>query len=103
MSSITHFKDVKATVRKHEAASSFRQRYWLFVLPATLVIGGVIVFPWVFTVWMALHEWKVTGDHAFVGLANFVNLFGDQRFIESIWRTFWFTLLATLIPIFLGV
>jgi multiple sugar transport system permease protein len=105
MSSTTHLDDASAAPPKpkSQAAASFRQRYWPFVLPGTLVICGVIVFPWTFTVWMALHEWKVTGDHAFVGLANFIGLFSDQRFIESIWRTLWFTLLATLIPVVLGV
>ena len=104
MNSVTHpLKDMSAAAPKSQTAGSFRQRYWPFVLPGTLVICGVIVFPWIFTVWMALHEWKVTGDHAFVGLANFINLFGDQRFIESIWRTLWFTVLATLIPVILGV
>ena len=79
------------------------RKYWMFAAPATIVIALVIVFPWVFTLWMSAHEWKVTGDHAFVGLDNYIKLFGDERFLESVWRTFWFTLLATLIPIFLGV
>jgi len=79
------------------------RRYWVFAAPATIVIALVIVFPWIFTLWMSVHEWKVTGDHAFVGLANYTRLLGDERFLQSVWRTFWFTLLATVIPIFLGV
>jgi multiple sugar transport system permease protein len=79
------------------------RKYWMFIAPATIVVGLVIVFPWIFTLWMSAHEWKVTGDHAFIGLANYIKLVTDQRFLESMWRTFWFTLLATLIPIVLGV
>ena len=79
------------------------RKYWLFIAPATIVVGLVIVFPWIFTLWMSAHEWNVTGDHAFVALANYKRLITDQRFLESMWRTFWFTLLATLIPIVLGV
>ena len=33
--------------------------YWPFVLPAMIVVLAVIVFPWAFTVWMSMHEWKV--------------------------------------------
>ena len=33
--------------------------FWPFVLPAVLVVGSVIVFPWAFTVWMSLHEWTI--------------------------------------------
>jgi len=79
------------------------RKYWIFIAPATIAVGLVIVFPWIFTLWMSAHEWNVTGDHAFVGFANYRKLFTDQRFLESVWRTFWFTLLATLIPIVLGV
>jgi multiple sugar transport system permease protein len=79
------------------------RKYWIFIAPATVAVGLVIVFPWVFTLWMSAHEWNVTGDHAFAGLANYKKLFTDERFLESVWRTFWFTLLATLIPIVLGV
>lgn len=83
-------------------ASPWR-RYWPFVLPATLVVVGVIVFPWVFTGWMSVHDWKVTGDHEFVGLANYLKLATDERFLESIVRTLLFTIAATVIPVALGV
>lgn len=79
------------------------RKYWLFAAPAAVVIALVIVFPWIFTLWMSAHEWKVTGDHVLVGLDNYLKLFSDERFLDSIWRTFWFTLLATVIPIVLGV
>jgi multiple sugar transport system permease protein len=84
-------------------AYDFSRKYWVFVLPATLVVAAVIVFPWVFTVWMSTHDWKVTGDHEFVGLANYRKLATDQRFLESVPRTIWFTLLAVAIPIVLGI
>ena len=79
------------------------RRYWPFVVPATVVIAAVIVFPWVFTVWMSAHEWKVTGDHAFAGFDNYRKLAADPRFLESVPRTLWFTLLAVVIPVILGV
>jgi multiple sugar transport system permease protein len=82
---------------------TFARNYWAFAAPGTLLIGSVIVFPWLFTLWMSLHDWKVGGDHAFVGLANYFKLAGDTRFLESLVRTFWFTALAVVIPIGLGV
>jgi multiple sugar transport system permease protein len=82
---------------------TFKRHYWMFSAPGTGVIALVIVFPWAFTLWMSLHEWKVGGDHAFVGLANYTKLFTDERFLESVWRTIWFTALATIIPIGLGL
>ena len=46
--------------------------------PAVVVVGAVIVFPWAFTIWMSLHEWKVGGAHSFVGLTNYARLSRDR-------------------------
>ena len=81
----------------------FRRRHWVFALPAAIVIATVIIFPWLFTGWMSVHDWKVTGSHEFVGLANYLKLTTDERFLESVVRTFVFAVLATIIPIALGV
>jgi multiple sugar transport system permease protein len=78
------------------------RRYYLFALPALVLIAAVIVFPWLFTLAMSLMEFKVGGAHEFVGGANFAKLARDERFLESIGRTFWFTALAVVIPILLG-
>ncbi len=78
------------------------RRYYLFALPALVLIAAVIVFPWLFTLAMSLMEFKVGGAHEFVGGENFAKLAKDERFLESIVRTFWFTALAVIFPIALG-
>ncbi|MGB8400380.1 MAG: sugar ABC transporter permease, partial [Bradyrhizobium sp.] len=40
--------------------------YWPFVLPALVVVLAIIIFPWLFTIWMSLHEWKVGSPTTFV-------------------------------------
>ena len=44
--------------------------YWPFIAPALIVVLGVIIFPWAYTIWMSLHEWKVGSAPTFVGLAE---------------------------------
>ncbi len=78
------------------------RRYFLFAIPALVLIAAVIVFPWLFTLAMSLMEFKVGGAHQFVGGENFAKLAKDERFLESIVRTFWFTALAVIFPIALG-
>lgn len=80
----------------------FTPRYWLFSLPAVVIIFGVIVFPWLFTLYMSGHDWKIGGGPEFVGLQNFTELFRDARFIESMGHTFYFTVLAVVLPILFG-
>ncbi|MBR3193183.1 sugar ABC transporter permease [Bosea sp. (in: a-proteobacteria)] len=80
----------------------FTPRYWLFSLPAVLIIAGVIVFPWLFTLYMSTQDWKIGGGPEFVGLQNFAELFRDARFIESMGHTFYYTVLAVVLPILFG-
>ncbi|MGL4637220.1 MAG: carbohydrate ABC transporter permease [Beijerinckiaceae bacterium] len=78
------------------------RRYYPFAIPALVLMAAVIIFPWLFTLVMSVMDFKVGGAVAFVGLDNYLKLFSDERFLESIGRTFWFTLLAVVFPIGLG-
>jgi multiple sugar transport system permease protein len=84
------------------ASADFTPRYWLFSLPAVLVIAAVIVFPWIYTLFMSLQDWKIGGGAEFVGLGNFIDLAKDQRFVESMGHTVYFTVLAVVLPILFG-
>src|SRR3954470_12897691 len=76
--------------------------YWPFVLPALIVVLAVIVFPWLFTIWMSLHEWKVGSPTVFVGLANYLRMPNDPRFVEAVWHTLVYTLLSVALPLIFG-
>src|SRR5437588_5539810 len=76
--------------------------YWPFVLPALIVVLAVIVFPWIFTVWMSLHEWKVGAPTTFVGLSNYFRLPNDPRFVEAVWHTLIYTVLSVMLPLLFG-
>lgn len=77
--------------------------YWFFLAPALIVVAGVIVIPWVFTLWMSVHEWKPGGAIAYVGPANYARLFTDPRFIEALGRTLYYSALAVFLPVALGM
>ncbi len=79
-----------------------RSSYWPFVVPAVAVVGSVIVFPWVFTVWMSLHEWTVGGARSFTGLSNYTRLVSDERFLTSVGHTLVYTVLAVILPLIFG-
>ena len=71
-------------------------------MPAMVVVAAVIVFPWLFTVYMSAFDWKIGQQAHFVGLGNYLALVTNQRFIEAIVHTFYFTLLAVVFPLLLG-
>ena len=67
-----------------------------------LVIAAVIVFPWLFTLFMSTQDWKIGGGAESVGLSNFAALAKDERFVEAIGHTAYFTVLAVVLPILFG-
>lgn len=72
------------------------------MVPALVVVVGVIVFPWAFTLWMSVHEWKVGAAPAFVGLSNYTRLPTDPRFLDAVWQTLVYTALSVVLPLILG-
>ena len=82
---------------------NYARRYWLFALPAAIIVAAVIVFPWIFTLFMSVHDWKVTGSTSFVGFANYLHLLEDERFRLSVVRTIYFTVLSVAAPMVLGI
>ena len=75
--------------------------FW-FVIPALVVILAVIVFPWAFTLWMSLFEWKIGSQATFAGFGNYTELLGNRRFLESVGHTLLFTAMAVAAPLVLG-
>lgn len=85
------------------APRNYKRRYWVFAVPAGVVVAAVIVLPWLFTLVMSVHDWKVGSDPEFVALANYRRLLTDERFLWAIIRTLYFTIFAVLFPMVLGV
>jgi multiple sugar transport system permease protein len=79
-----------------------RRSYYFFILPALVVVGLVIIFPWLFTLYMSAFDWKIGSAAHFVGLDNYTSLVTNKRFIESVVHTFYFTVLAVVAPLLLG-
>ena len=75
----------------------------MFAVPAALVVAAVIIFPWFFTLFMSVHEWKVSGNVYYVGLTNYLHLLRDQRFLWAVARTLYFTTASVILPVVIGI
>jgi multiple sugar transport system permease protein len=82
---------------------NYARRYWMFAVPAALVVAAVIIFPWFFTLFMSVHEWKVSGNVYYVGLTNYLHLLRDQRFLWAVARTLYFTTASVILPVVIGI
>ena len=88
---------------RSERGRNYARRYWVFAVPAAIVVAAVIVFPWLFTLYMSVHDWKVSGATPFVGMANYAKMLVDDRFQWAIVRTLVFTAASVVAPVILGV
>lgn len=91
-----------ASIRGGQGSYRRRRGYLLFALPALVVISAVIIFPWIYTVFMSLHDWQVGSPRVWTGLDNYGELLSDVRFRAAIGRTFVYTVLAVAFPVVLG-
>lgn len=82
---------------------NYARQYWPFIVPAGVVVFAVILFPWLFTLFMSMHDWHIGGERTFVGLGNYARMLGDERFGWALLRTLYFTALSVILPMVLGV
>jgi multiple sugar transport system permease protein len=73
-------------------------------LPAGLIIGAVTVYPILYVLWLSLHERLLIGNVSrFIGLENFVRLWGDDRFWNALGNTVYFTVVSVALEVVLGL
>ena len=94
----------KASGSRSGAASKTEDwRNVLFVLPYLIVFFVLLIYPLSESIWLSLNKADLFGPRHFVGVQNFVRLFGDRIFLGAIWNTFYFLLLTVPALAILGL
>ncbi|MBN6191866.1 sugar ABC transporter permease [Aneurinibacillus sp. BA2021] len=87
--------------RAEDVAGLGRARATLFAAPGLLLIGLFLLFPAIWTVYLGMTNYRLTGFAAanpqFVGLDNFSTALNDPRFWNSLWLTLVFVLVSGII------
>jgi multiple sugar transport system permease protein len=79
---------------------------WLFILPAAIFVGLMMIFPVLYTARLSFYKWSMSATQpaTWVGLDNYTTLLtADPRFTAAFVRTFQFTIGAVGIELVLGV
>mgnify|MGYP003327944593 FL=1 len=77
----------------------------LLALPAYGIIALLVGVPAFGSLWLSLHQWKITtfkDGVPFVGIENYAAAIGDSAFMHSITLTVGFTLAALCVELVLG-
>ncbi|MGA7614779.1 MAG: sugar ABC transporter permease [Thermoanaerobaculia bacterium] len=83
-----------------------RRAAWMFVSPAVGVIALVALFPLAWTVWESFHHHDLRMPwlgRPFVGLANYVEILSDPRFVAALMHTLVFTVISVALELVLGL
>ena len=75
-----------------------------FLLPATIVMVSLVVYPFCLAVWFSVSDAFVGEPASFVGLENFVYILTeDDIFLMTIWNTLLFAFWSVLFKVVLGL
>ena len=90
-----------------------RKRRWrqqlepfFYIAPAFLVLIIILVYPLGYSFWLSFHEWTLRGfmkGVPWVGLENYISLFSNSDFINSLRITFTFVICAISVEFILGM
>ena len=84
--------------RRHEARLAYA-----LLLPALLVILGLVAYPFVSAVYLSLQNKPVGAPGRFVGLANYAELFRDEVFFQTVRNTIVYTAVGVSLKFVLGL
>ncbi len=78
---------------------------YIFTLPTIIFVLAMILFPLGYTLVLSFFEWSMSNSVPmhFIGLENYKSLFTDDRFLLAVVRTFYFSAIALLFEVVLGV
>ena len=82
-----------------------RNIYILFNIPAVVILLVLITYPVVYVLYYSLHElflMDMSKPATFVGFGNYLKIFSDERFINSIGHTFYFSIGSVSLQLILG-
>ncbi len=112
--SVINQKMSKALKKISDIGSSSTQKYdakdnlagILFIAPMYIGFIVFVLFPALYSLFLSFTEWNFLGgfeDINYVGFDNYINLFSDNVFIESLKNTFVFTFSTVALQISLGL
>ena len=91
-------KDTIVIESRHKKIS-----YYILLYPAFLVFVSVILFPIIVSFGLGFTKWKHFRLVGFVGLDNYLNIFKDPVFLQSLWHNVEIMLISVLGQIPLGI
>lgn len=98
--------DSDAAIRADVEAPSPERRFWypyLLIAPTLVTLVVISLIPFLYTVYLSLHEAKYGRIQGFIGLENFGTVLADGRFWNAMGVALVFVLIAVPVEFMLGL
>jgi multiple sugar transport system permease protein len=79
------------------------QTAYIFILPAVLLLGGVVGYPFLHAFYVGFTRTTSLDVGPFIGLDNYINIWKDPFFHSSVWITTQYTFWAVLLKFIAGM
>ena len=83
-----------------------RMTPYMFMAPAVVIMAMALIYPLGYMIWGSFRDWspsQTIGEAEFVGLKNYVTLWGDPNFHESLGVTLRFAFFVVSLEMLIGV
>ncbi|AYC28585.1 carbohydrate ABC transporter permease [Paenisporosarcina cavernae] len=77
--------------------------YWLFLAPVLLALTLVVIAPLLLGVYYSFTDWNGISTNSFVGFQNYIDLWSDKEFKDSLWFTTKFSIVSVILINFIGL
>jgi len=84
-------------------ANSKRALAFMFLLPTTLVLTCVVVYPFMFALLLSFQDKTAGVPGRYVGLANYIELLGNPEFLQIVYNTVFYTVVAVSLKFVIGL
>src|SRR6202521_2892539 len=75
----------------------------LLVLPAVVLVFGMILYPFLYEAWLSLTDARAAEPGVFVGLANYLDLIQNDLFWQAVGNTTVYVVVSTALKLGLGM
>ena len=79
---------------------------YMFMAPAVVIMAMALIYPLGYMIWGSFRDWnpsQTIGEAEFVGFKNYITLWGDPNFHESLWVTLKFAFFVVTFEMAIGV
>lgn len=95
----------------YPGGESWRQRFlkpealtgYFLISPAVFLMLVLLAYPFVLAVWISLTDRLLGEPGKFIGIANFLRLFQDTLFLQTVWNSFIYAVSTVILKMVLGM